>query len=98
MPRPSNTQITAQHAKKIVKKLKAKPSSSGHSKAHKFYDVFHEDQLVLTFSIRHGSSKYLGHDHLIHELGVNAHDCKCLAQCTYTKKKWIEAMQKLGRI
>lgn len=99
MARRSRTQITQELAKKIVRKLKAKPSNQpGTSASHKFYDVFTENILVLTFSIRHGSKKYLGNDHLMGDLFVNAHTCKCLARCTYSKDKWLEHLRDIGEL
>lgn len=87
MARRSRTQLTSEHAKKIVKKLKAQRGPS--SKAHDHYEVFYEDTLVVTLSLRRGSGKYLGHDHLIHDLRVNASKCKCLAQCSYSRVQWL---------
>jgi len=100
MPRKSRTQITGELARKIVRKLRAKESSQpGQSAAHKYYDVFHDDgRLILTFSIRHSQAKYLGHDHLLKDLHVNAHHGKCLAQCTYSRDQWISHLQKIGEL
>ncbi len=97
--RRSRTQITGELARKIVRKLKAKETSQpGYSTAHKFYDVFHDDgRLILTFSIRHSNKKYLGHDHLLDDLHVNAYKGKCLAQCTYSKAQWIRDLQAAGQ-
>jgi len=96
--RRSRTQITGELARKIVKKLKAKESGQpGQSTAHKYYDVFHDDgRLILTFSIRHAKAKYLGHDHLLDDLHVNARNGKCLAQCSYSKSQWVADLEAIG--
>ena len=95
MPRRSRTQITADYAKRIVKKLKGQ--RSGECDAHKYFDVYTVDgKLYLTqLSLRHGSGSrpYLGHDHMIGQLGVNAYTAKELARCNVTREEWANAFQ-----
>ncbi|GEM_PF-1246306 len=93
MPRPSNTQITAQLAKKIVDKLKGQVS--GQCKAHVYYDVFSLDgETYLTqLSLRHGSRLNLGHDHMIKQLDMNAYKAKRLGQCTISREQWLKEFQ-----
>jgi hypothetical protein len=55
-------QINKQLAENIVKKLKATKISSG---AHIDYEVQDfQGKVVAITSLRHGSSKELGHDHI----------------------------------
>jgi hypothetical protein len=93
MGRPSHTQITGELAKKIVKKLKGKESKRpGKDHSHAFYDVFSLKGIYITsLSLRHGadSKKYLGHDHMIEQLKINAFKAKQLAQCTMSRRAWI---------
>jgi hypothetical protein len=97
MARKSSTQITAEHAKKIIKKLRGKKSSvPGIGQAHPHYDVFSDKGVYLTtLTLRHGadSKKYLGHDHMIEQLLVNAHKAKKIAQCSISRKAWIEEVE-----
>lgn len=93
-------QITREIAQKVVRKLKAKKAASaGKGKAHTHYDVFGADgEIILSFSVRHGSQKNLGHDHLMGDLYTNAHNVKRLANCTYSRKKYLEYLKELGTI
>lgn len=96
MPRPSRTQITAEYAVKIVRKLKAKESSApGSGNAHTYYDVLsNQGKYLLSISLRHGarSQKYLGHDHMIGQLRINAYDAKRLAQCSLSRDSYLKAI------
>lgn len=80
MSRKSNTQITKELAKKIVKKLKAKNVSEA-GDAHDNYAVYFEERIVASFGLRRGSRPGAGHDHVPKELNVNAHFAKLLGQC-----------------
>jgi hypothetical protein len=83
-------QLTKELARKIVRKLKAKKGPSG---AHQLFDVLDGDgTLILSISVRHGSEKDKGHDHLQDELHVNTHQAKCLAYCTLSKENWIQSL------
>ena len=83
MARRSNTQITAEYAKKIIKKLKGKKTKApGVAQSHDFYDVYSDKNVYLTsLSLRHGaySTKYLGTDHMISPTLVNAFQEKHMA-------------------
>lgn len=96
MPRRSRSQITRKMAGKIVKKLKAKLAGGG---SHKQYEVYDDnDVLAATFTVRHGSADYLGHDHLMGELKVNAHRCKCLAWCTFSRNQYLQHLRDIGEL
>lgn len=94
MPRRSRTQITAEYAKIIVRKLKGKLSND--VQAHKHYDVYSLDgsRWLTSLSLRHGSRDNAGHDHMIGELGVNAFKAKELARCNITPEKWEKEFEK----
>jgi hypothetical protein len=80
-------QLTKELAVKIRKKLKGKKVGKGG--AHQEYDVFDGDVLVVTLSIRRGSERDKGHDHLPGELRCNTHMAKGLAQCPVSKEMWL---------
>ena len=83
--------ITKEIAEKLVKKLKAK--KRGKAGAHIYYDVWDNEEIVVWFSLRHGSEKDKGHDHIPPQLGVNAHKTKCLAQCTYSRNDYLKEIR-----
>jgi len=88
-------QLTKELAKKIVKKLKGKKSKK--SKAHQLFDVRDADgTLIVSISLRHGSEKDQGHDHLQDELCVNTHIAKGLAYCPVSKEQWIQRLIEQG--
>lgn len=80
-------QITREHAQKIARKLKAKKRKN--SKNHDYYDVYDGDTIATYFTIRRGSEKDQGHDHIPKQLRINTHQTKCLAQCTYTRDDYL---------
>ena len=83
--------ITKEHARKIVKKLKAKLAKR--SRVHVLYDVIHEGRVISTISVRHSSQKDSGHDHIPGELQISPSKSKRLAQCSITRQQWIDDLQ-----
>lgn len=96
MPRRSRNQITAELAKVVIKKLKAK--QNGECVAHKHFDVYTVDgkKYLTTLSLRHGadSKKNQGHDHMINQLGVNSYYAKELGRCNRSRVQWIKEFEK----
>jgi len=89
MPRRSSNQITNELAKKIVKKLKAKKENSG---PHDQYVVYHNDEAVAAFGMRHSSQKNKGHDHIPGELGVGPNFAKQLGQCPKSREDFLKEL------
>ncbi len=89
-------QLTKELAEKIRKKLKGKKGKR--SGAHQIYSVFDDDgkTLITTLSIRHGSERDLGHDHLQDDLYLNSHKAKALAHCNISREQWIGLLIKDG--
>jgi hypothetical protein len=87
--------ITVEHAKKIIRKLKAKLSAHT-SKHHCHYDVIHNDRVILTFGVSHTPKKGFPQDHLPGQLRVNGHTTKCLAECSFSRKAFINEMENQG--
>jgi hypothetical protein len=87
-------QITKELAKKILKKLKAERIGSG---AHLDYQIldFH-GRIVAMTSLRHGSSKNLGHDHMPDDLHIGPGKAKLLGQCPLGRTQYIEILQEQG--
>jgi hypothetical protein len=92
MPRRSHNQITKELALKIVDKLNAVKESSG---AHDNYVVYHEEEAIATFGIRHSSQKNKGHDYIPGELGVGPNFAKQLGICTKSRDDFL---RKIGLI
>ncbi len=90
-------QITKQMAKKIVSKLKA-TRADRHSTAHDLMVVTHDGKIIVSFGMRRGSKKELGHDHIPRELGVSMGFAKKLALCSKYRDDWIREMKNRGHI
>jgi len=90
-------QITKEHAKAIVNKLRAK-KAPGKQKAHDLMLVIHEGRIIATISIRRGSQKDSGHDHIPRDLHVSPNFAKGLAQCPKSRADWIAEMAKQGLV
>jgi hypothetical protein len=89
--------ITKQLAENIATKLGAvRKSKKG--RAHELCTIFHNNQMVARFGIRHGSEKDKGHDHIPGQIHVGPHDAKLLATCEHTQQWWIQQMQEKGVI
>jgi hypothetical protein len=84
--------ITKELAQKIVAKLKASKIDS-RAKAHDEYAV-EEDGIVFAFiSIRRGSEKDQGHDHIPRDLHISPNQAKRLGQCPWKRTDYIECMR-----
>jgi hypothetical protein len=92
-----SAQVTREHADKIIRKLKAKPSSRT-STHHKHYDVLVDDQVVLTFGVSHTAKKGKPQSHLPADLHLNAYNTKELANCNLTADQYIEILARQGLI
>ncbi len=88
--------ITKELAEKIVAKLGAVKTKAG--KAHDHYDVLHEGRIVATTSIRRGSEKDLGHDHLPRDLHIGPAKAKLLGQCPLTRDGYIDLLRERGLV
>ncbi len=89
-------QITKELAEKIAKKLKARLISS--AGPHDMMGVYHGDRLIKRFSLRRGSEKDKGHDHVQKDIGVSTRFAKELAICTKSREQWVELMIRKGEI
>jgi hypothetical protein len=89
VPRRSRNQITKELALKIAKKLEA-VNESDPGDEHDTYAVYHNGILVVAFGIRRSSQKNMGHDHIPRELQVGPNFAKQLAQCTKSKREYLE--------
>src|SRR5271163_2292145 len=89
--------ITKELAIKIAKKLGAQKVVKK-NRPHDNYLVFQDGLLVARFSIRRGSEKDKGHDHIPAEIHLSAHDAKLFAQCAHAYDYWVEEMRIKGII
>jgi hypothetical protein len=86
--------INSELAKKIIRKLKATQIGSG---AHIDYQVLDlQGKVVAITSLRHGSNKELGHDHMPDDLHIGPGKAKVLAQCGISRKQYIKILQSQG--
>jgi hypothetical protein len=85
--------LTKDHATAIAGKLRAVPKKKKGS-AHQIQLIFHRNQIVAQFGIRHGSKRDAGHDHIPKDLHVPPHFCKELACCTKYLADWLSEMDK----
>jgi len=86
--------INKELAVKIIKKLKATQTDSG---AHNDYEVLDfRGNVVAITSLRHGSAKELGHDHMPDDLHIGAGKAKLLGQCPLTRLQYINILQQQG--
>ena len=85
--------ITKQHALAIVEKLKASLATNKKNRPHDLYRVYENDELIANFSIRRGSEKDKGHDHVPKQLLVSPRDARDLAQCPMSREDWIEKLK-----
>jgi hypothetical protein len=92
MPR----KITKEHAKKIVKKLKAEVLTS--RKAHDLARVFYGGELVAQFGLRRGSGRDSGHDHIPEDLHLSHRQTLDLANCPLSFEEWIALLKEKGLI
>jgi hypothetical protein len=87
--------ITKELAARILKKLKATKIGSGG--AHIDYEIvdFHGRIIAIT-SLRRGSNKELGHDHMPDDLHIGPGKAKLLGQCPLSRKQYIKILQDKG--
>jgi len=88
----SGPELTREHADKIVKKLKARVET-GRRSGHDIATVYYKDEPVLSFGIRRGSRKDIGHGHLTEDLFLPAFQVKRLANCPMTYEEWVVRMK-----
>jgi len=87
--------ITKELALKIVKKLNAVPLRS-RSKAHDLYEVQFNGVAVAVVSVRRGSKKDLGHDHIPRDLHLGPNDTKQLGRCPFSVEDYYRHLRGLG--
>ena len=89
--------VNKELAEKIVKKLGAKPSRSRRpGSPHELYDFEVGGVLVLTLSLRRGSNRESGHDHIPEELHLRPHNASKFGQCNITLKQYLEMLIQSG--
>src|SRR3954447_19530870 len=88
--------ITKELAKKIIKKLKGRKTGSGG--AHDEYVIIHDRQIIAVTTIRHGSEKDLGHDHMPGDLHVGPNFAKLIGQCPKSRNDYIRQLEENGTI
>ncbi len=89
--------ITKELAVKIAKKLNAVAIKS-RSKAHDLFAVEYQSQVVAEISIRRGSRKDLGHDHVPRDLHVSPRNARLLAQCPLSREEYFQLLREQGLI
>ncbi len=89
-------QITKELAVKIIAKLKAVKTKSG--KAHDDYSVEHKGVVIALTSLRRGSAKDLGHDHMPKDLHIGPNKAKLLGQCPLSLKGYIDFLKEQGLV
>lgn len=90
--------ITKEHALNIASKLKAKRIDEKKQRPHDLYAVYDGEVLVTTFSVRRGSNKEAGHDHIPRQLFVGPKAARDLAQCPMSRDDWFRAIREMGKI
>ena len=89
-------QITRELALKIARKLKATIKTTG--RAHDLACVYHDGKLITHFGIRRGSSKNLGHDHVVGSLFVGMRNTRLLGECSLLRDEWLALLVERGKI
>lgn len=89
-------QVTKQLAIVILDKLHATLVKSG--KAHDEYRVEHGGRVIAMTSLRRGSEKDLGHDHMPRDLHISPNQAKKLGQCPWKHEDFIRCLQDKGII
>lgn len=90
-------QITKELAEKIVKKLGATKSLPQRKGApHELFDFVHDGVLVAKLSLRRGSEKDQGHDHMLKELRLGPRDAREFAQCKISVAEYLEILRGKG--
>src|SRR5436190_24377264 len=87
--------ITKELALKIIKKLGATDVTARNS-PHDLYEVVHRGVVVAHISIRRGSDRDQGHDHLKDDLHIGPHKARLLGQCPLSREEYIRILQEKG--
>lgn len=94
--------ITKELAVKIIKKLNSPKErvcveiiASG---AHTNYAIYHDGVLITQTSVRHGSEKDKGHDHMPKDLGVGPGFTKRFGQCDKSVKQLLKEWRAISWI
>lgn len=92
-------QITKELAERIVAKLRARRSPDvRRGSPHDLYDFEFDGVLVLQLSVRRGSAKDLGHDHMPKELRLGPGQAKRLGQCPLSLDEYVAILRDKGVI
>ena len=86
--------VTKELAIKILKKLGASKIRSG--KAHDDFEVEYQGVVIVSTSLRRGSEKDLGHDHMPSDLHIGKSQAKRLGQCPLSKQEYLDILQENG--
>jgi hypothetical protein len=86
--------ITKELAVKILKKLNASKVRSG--KAHDDYQVEYHGVVIVATSLRRGSEKDLGHDHMPGDLHIGPGQARRLGQCPLSKQAYLQILRENG--
>jgi hypothetical protein len=87
--------ITKELVEKIADKLKATKIKS-RNKVHDEYAVEHEGRIIAIISIRRGSAKDQGHDHIPRDLQIRPSQARFLAQCSWSREDYLESLRERG--
>jgi hypothetical protein len=82
--------VTREHAGKIVKKLRAQERDSTH---HKYYDIWDDGTLLLTFGVSHTPKKDKPQNHLPKDLCLSQYETIQLAQCQISRDDYIKKLR-----
>lgn len=88
--------LTKADAEEIAKKLKAEAGRK--AGAHTVRKVYVNGKWVATVSIRHGSNRDLGHNHIVRDIHESPHNAKQLAICTRSYEDWVQSMREKGKV
>jgi hypothetical protein len=87
--------LNKDHAKSIARKLHATIYDNG---AHDLAVVEYKGVEIVSFGIRKGSAKELGHGHLPEDLHINQYQCRKMAECFITERAYIQILIEKGII
>lgn len=89
--------ITKELAEKIVSKLNASRIKT-RNKAHDEYAVEYKGRVIAILSIRRGSAKEQGHDHIPRDLQIRPNQARSLAQCSWSREDYLENLRERGQL
>lgn len=90
--------ITKELAEAILKKLKARRIGGKKGSAHDEYVIEVEGVEVAYTSLRRGSEKDQGHDHVPRDLMVGPSFAKRMGQCSVSRVGYIQHLRDIGAI